>query len=469
MNKKRALELLRDMIDGARKDDYTKFLMYFPVNDKKVKQVAEEVFNRYKEFNVLLAYDRQDRQKVVCSVCKKAGIITDGYNHKERCKCPHCNRLGIVIHGWRVTEENGAVKSTAYILVYDRADYDHKAVTCQGFKVTRRINRSTGKASYTHECNDYFLFGKDKAEHRQYAPWAYYQYWRRRKQCKVDNNICNYVNVADSEMCSSIAKVLKGSYYEYCDLKTMERFIDFNYVPRLLEEYCKHRQIEYLIKLGLVNIVRSKVVGDKMHNAINWRGRTIKKVLKANLNKDDIAFLQEKNRELDTLKLRWLQVLKDEGIGFRQAYPIVEKLLEVNYYWHLEDIYKYGVKASRMLDYIKKQEALLPDENNNLNLMADWRDYLRDCKELGMDLTDKSVLYPRNLRTAHYNTIVQVKVKTDKKLDDMIKAAWKSRQMFNFAYGGIISKPAGNSGELVAEGGHCIIVLVLMQTDMPRG
>jgi hypothetical protein len=98
-----------------------------------------------------------------------------------------------------------------------------------------------------------------------------------------------------------------------------------------------------------------------------------------------------------------------------------------------------------------------------------WRDYLADCVELGLDLDDRAVLFPRSLEAAHQGTISQMEYKKNpaqweafaKRLGRLDRLAW--------AEGGLLIRPPTDAGELVLEGkalNHCVARYV---GDMAKG
>jgi hypothetical protein len=92
-------------------------------------------------------------------------------------------------------------------------------------------------------------------------------------------------------------------------------------------------------------------------------------------------------------------------------------------------------------------------------VLTTWRDYIADCITLGMDLKEEQVLFPRNLYTAHQNTITQIKVKDDEALTKKIKARMKELGKYRFTCHDLTIRAARDTKELIAEGKslhHCV-------------
>ena len=110
--------------------------------------------------------------------------------------------------------------------------------------------------------------------------------------------------------------------------------------------------------------------------------------------------------------------------------------------------------VSKLCDYIQKQNAY-----NNGVAYRDYADYLADCEKLGFDMKSKSVLFPKNLESAHQRTIEMVRYEASKKLDEDILKVYKKHQKKSFEEDGLIIRPAKSSKELIKEGQalhHCV-------------
>ena len=115
-----------------------------------------------------------------------------------------------------------------------------------------------------------------------------------------------------------------------------------------------------------------------------------------------------------------------------------------------------------MAEYIDKQHTLNIRKDREITFyycIVDWRDYLAECKKLGLNMRDSAVLMPSNLHRAHQNTTKQIKLKADELLNRQIAEAAQKRRKFNFNYGSLFCRPAANTDELIAEGtalSHCV-------------
>jgi hypothetical protein len=92
-------------------------------------------------------------------------------------------------------------------------------------------------------------------------------------------------------------------------------------------------------------------------------------------------------------------------------------------------------------------------------VLGEWRDYLRECEELGMDTKQEHVLLPNNLHVAHVKTMQRVKVKHDESLNQTIAERVAELEKFIVESGEFFIRPAKDSMELFLEGKtlqHCV-------------
>jgi hypothetical protein len=93
------------------------------------------------------------------------------------------------------------------------------------------------------------------------------------------------------------------------------------------------------------------------------------------------------------------------------------------------------------------------------SIISTYKDYTSDCKKLNFNLNDESVLFPRDLYTAHQNTIKQIKYKKNEQLNGKIKERVKDLKKYCFSYAGLMIRPAESAKELIDEGSalnHCV-------------
>jgi hypothetical protein len=93
-------------------------------------------------------------------------------------------------------------------------------------------------------------------------------------------------------------------------------------------------------------------------------------------------------------------------------------------------------------------------------MLHDLTDYWRQCKELKMDLTNETILFPSDLQARHMELTKRIKYKNDRPLNVKIKSQLKElNKIYCFEFGGLIMRPARDTMELITEGNalvHCV-------------
>lgn len=146
------------------------------------------------------------------------------------------------------------------------------------------------------------------------------------------------------------------------------------------------------------------------------------------LDRSYLSFMVENNITYD--ELITLQKIKIKDYQLIKYLSSVYRLDELLKYCNPYDLMKYQIKKKDIYTYI---------------------DYLAMAKQQKMNLKDKSILYPKNLKEKHDELQHQIKVKKDKKINNQIKKRYneiKSNKYQNKEY---IIFPAKSINELIDE------------------
>ena len=230
-----------------------------------------------------------------------------------------------------------------------------------------------------------------------------------------------------------------------------------------LKKYCSYPELfEKLVKEGFHSEVVDIVYKISLGN-VNYRAKSTAaffgcnrrelnfykaaKVLGGYCNKDNlnaIKFIKKYNLELNEDNYKFLQTRMDFSDCF-------ELMLEF-------------VGFKKMRTYIEKQDALYP----YCFMLNDYRDYVKNCKELSWDLTQRSVVFPKNLYIAHQRQIEELKKTRDaeeKKKWEKLTAEFVEKRLsklvekYSYSNGEFLIRPAESAEELMKESGvlsHCV-------------
>ena len=440
--------------------DFLHFLRYFPAGiGDNVKRYFNQVATGTGNF--FMVPDREDKQKAVCSRCGKNIVLAADLAHKDKATCPKCRAKGEVVHGWRKPE----IEEKHYFTYFERALYDKEAIIARSFAVYRYICADTGEIVDDYVPREYYLMRRHEVSHWSRSEDAFgYEWWNKRRSLYSRNYIMELSGYIVWNGLDRLIPLLTDSWLKYSQLDAYLRLtIHFGGDAfRYIEFYQKHPQLEYVMKMGLGNIVAEGLgTRSSFRNLFNWRGKTPKELLRVPIGKNDVLALSALATDIDTLNLA-LYLKKNSRfslVDLAQKRKELEQLSHFDTCEMFDTLKGYGVCSEETLKYILRQQQKKKRYYSIRGVLIDWIDYLKDCGKLGLTLEDTAVLKPHDLQQAHQNIITQLKIKADEELDKQIAKLKEERKQYNFAAGGFIAKVAESSSKLIAEGKvlhHCV-------------
>ena len=390
------------------------------------------------------------RQYAYCTHCRQEHE-SNGLKHGTSDRCPHCKSLTQVKAGGRGRKK---LVDEAYLLWYEKSRVNPEAIIARGFYLKRDYTKDYRKTETSIKPIAMYLFewGKGgKMMHRNYwwetTPWAWCN--------SVYSAAVNTMNRKPSYWApDSVMEAVNGTPFQYC---TWEQY-DIADRVEVFDLAARYKSIEFLTKIGLGPIVVSKLTGQATYNAINWNGQSPEKVLR--LTKSEIKEMR-KAGGIGARTLRHYQISKKEGsnLSWSEARELSD-LIEKNVSKELDGLLRYAPIAVIKHYFLKQMRHNKGRAyGSGRNVLYDWRDYLAECKELGMDLTQDYILFPNNLHAAHQKTTEKVKIKADETLNKQIAKRVKELNKFKFEFNGLLIRPAVSSAELFEEGKalkHCV-------------
>lgn len=438
--------------------DFLHFMRYFPAGiGDKVKRYFNQVATGNENF--FMVPDREDKQKAICSRCGKHIVLAKfKLSHKDRTTCPKCGADGEVVHAWR----RARTQAKYYFTYFERALYDKEAIIARSFAVYRCICTDTGEIFDDYVPREYYLMRKGEAIHWTHECdfWGH-EWWSKRRSLYSKDYV---MELSGYQVCLGLDRLkplLKDSWLKYSQLDAFIRLTGAEDAFRYIELYQKHPQLEYIMKMGLWNIVAEGLECRSFRNIFNWKGKTPKDLLGVPIGKGDMLALSALAVDMDTFHLA-LYLKKNSRfslVDLAQKRKELEQLSHFDTCERFDTLKGYGVCAEETLKYILRQQQKKKRYQSIRGVLIDWMDYLKDCNELGLSLEDTAVLKPHDLQQAHQNVITQLKIKADEELDKQMAKLKEERKRYNFAAGGFIAKVAENSTELIVEGKvlhHCV-------------
>lgn len=389
-----------------------------------------------------------------CTHCREERVYDQPQKHNGDVTCSSCQSICIVKQRGRGRKY---LLDSGYFVYFSKSLVDPNTITARGIFVQRDYSEDYTKVETVYKVTALYVFGNGKSQMMNRAYWWSGATWDVRKSIIAESN-----SIMASKSCylseESVAEAVAGTPFQYSTWEVHTRWTN-----RLLffDVATKYPCVEYLTKIGLPEFVRTKVQGGRTFGAINWRGKTLDSVLK--VSKQDLKAIRDADFPVSMFTLRLFQMSKKDGsnLSLKKAYMLGNLaggsgqfgvLQKNNRYAKLNEIYNYVEKQ-----FLRKNRGKLYSGGGQV--LNTWRDYLFECKQLGMDMVDDSVLFPTNLHEAHQRTTARMKLKADKELSEKIRLRKLALKKLEFESGDLRIRPADDSEELIREGNalkHCV-------------
>ena len=450
-------ESAKDMMKHFGKDA-------FKLNAHEKKFIQEQGFDT--EYLFIETKEQRAAQRGWCSHCRKWTTLPvytpERLAHKEKVKCPKCGCELTVQHAWRMRKD---LYDEALVYLYRPSVINPEIVTARavsvvrnwkgyGYTPTRMQPNVRVDSFYVYTPgeggkmlkpinNSRIYWAEDTAE---YYGWSVYEMARlpSRRDSAYTNSYMGRGGIRDE---ITVAEDFEGAFEAAKDSPLrygMREYWTSSYAEDYFLRYwhwaAKYSSVEKLVKIGLADLVARKLNGEG-GRAINWRGNDLASILRGRLTKADKAFIRMNDISINALTI-WQ--LLDCKISIEEA---AEKARTWDWYGNLFrwKRIKKRVSIEKAYRYIKKRGDRTADI---------YDDYLEECEKLGYDMTDKAVLFPRDLRTAHAHTMAQIKYKEKRELEDEYKKKRRPamKRKYEWAAMGLLVVVPERVSDLIAEG-----------------
>lgn len=418
------------------------------------ERIDEEVFD---ESRYIFIRKEGKKHLGYCTSCKKEYEIYE--KHNEKIQCPECGKLATV----KLTRyKRSTLTDYRTVLFYQKTLKGGEGIVGRGFLCKRNYSGDYKKTKTQYLEMAIYIFLPDKTTKMFYELYGWWkdEEWNkenRRGGFSEASSVFSFPinglrNIPYSIDVESLKKATENNKYKYCMFEKRYKSDYLSY----LSAYNKYPIIESLQKMGFKTLVDYKIKGWSMNRQVNWRGKTVFKVLK--LNRAQVKELQQSNIEVTPTYLKYYRSCSNAGYKFNtDEIKEIERMLES--YYRNGNILEY-TNIKNMYRYVKKQYALHSrDFIENSSVITTWLDYINDCKKLGLDIKKDSVLYPKDLFIQHLRFQKQIKYLHDKELEELLRDNAEKRKRMYFEYNGLLIRPANSIEEIVEEGkkqGHCV-------------
>ena len=279
-------------------------------------------------------------------------------------------------------------------------------------------------------------YGSDDSKH-----WSIRKTFREPVFCKS-----GYGYSFDNTYTILNRKALASSCMKYSQL---EHYMG-NLVMEYLHLYCKHHNLEYLMKSGynsLLGETYSGFWGSQKHLCmdcrINWESNNLLKMLR--LNRIEFKALQG-NEKYYPEYVSWREIFPkckpDELIllskVFGDEHGTAKRFCELT-----------GLKPQRIASYL----------NENKIGCYDYKDYLDQCQQLRYDLYDTAISLPHHFMEMHERLTEVIKYKANEACKQLFAERMQKRKELEFQSGNLIICQPDSMDKIIAEGKalhHCV-------------
>ena len=448
-------------------------LQHFP--RKIPKDICKEIDIKGKK-EYLFCYDREDKQKAICSSCGRKVIIPEYNVHNLDCKCPKCGKVLQVKHIWRGL---GNLKQSVLSYHYLKSRIDDDVVVCMvvythysnaGAEPWKNKPFRSVDARYVFVPGKGAIYAADKYKMQSCAitpdneryRWQIKPYIRPRVRLREDIYKTMYgdatIDIIKPDT-AEVSKLIRGTSLKYCweaYSDVISRWLCPDRYIKVLEKMCRYpRSMEYLAKIGLDMAVLDGIQGlcsIAVGSVFNMRGKTLNKITRRKLTKADKRYLLENRmaneNDVSLSKVEiWQDISKYPGGCNVSLQQVIEEFSYIAKYHTL--IFDY-VRLDKLLRYLKKQRRVSPDCHVDIGIYAD---YIRDCIKLNADMKSKATLWPKNLIQIHNNQKVEIKaLETAKEDIKYQKLRKKIEERYSFEAMGFMIVVPDRVADLIREG-----------------
>ena len=252
----------------------------------------------------------------------------------------------------------------------------------------------------------------------------------------------------------SLKEAARGTQLGRCGIgETHYKCLEKSWAMYELVALCmRYPSVEYLYKTGQLNLISQAVEFGPRDMYMNLSGKTAKDVLGLTptvlneIKKRKIELSREILMARAAFDQRGERYCLDDLIGLSRDAD-VKLLMEI------DTAIKTPIK--RMVAYLQKQKR----RDLIASVTHEWRDYLKQCVELGMDISEESISMPRDLHAAHQELTRRIGYKRNAEYDDQIRKRVVKLNEFIFEAVGVLMRPFTNGNEIIDEGNalhHCV-------------
>lgn len=431
------------------------------------RDVRADMFPEY-----IFATRQGKKQFGYCTHCQQDFEAEEKMSHNGKAFCPSC-----LAHCTVKASGLGrkSLIDQVYYTYYMKSELNPNAIVAIGYRAVRDHHGDYRKVETVYRPQTIYVFTPGQGGVGFYSR-AYYEskaygecdagsftadVFQRMGTVKCQFNRDGIGFVPSGYSRKSIAEAVAGTPFEH---STWEQY-EHGDMTEFFDLFARYPTVEYLTKLGFARLVNEKLSGYRTHSAVNWRGKTLQKVLR--LKGSDLQVARKNPKAITFDALYILQQGAKDGSNFRLQEVIeIASKLEMHNLKDAKGFQEQYGNIRKLFNYVERQFELAEAKDkkekryyNYASALSTWRDYIRDCKQLGYDLTNRKIVFPKDLDQAHKETIRQVKIQANPEIDAKIRARVRKLKNLTLRVDNLIIRSVKDMGELIDEGQelkHCV-------------
>lgn len=389
-----------------------------------------------------------------CTHCNTRFKTSGDLKHNNTFECPNCqSHCKVKNHG----TSRKYLSDHAFVVHYEKSKISpNSVIIAQAYNVHRNYS-----GDYTKVETEYVPLARYLFQSGNPGRAIMYEQWGGWRETQSVHSLWSHSYSTSRCSMDNIKDVVVGTPFEFSTWDQHEQ-PQPDYV-KFFALYSKYPVIEILTKVGCKYFVSAKLFDGKTYSCINWRAKQLHEVLR--LSKQNLRLIL-REKKLNPMQLRLFQLSRKDS-----APPTLQ---EIKHFFtdsvgdvlnEMNKVLKYTTLRKAM-NYMQKQLKSCKTYRTYSGLMIAWRDYIRDCETLQLDLTHSLVLFPKDLHEAHQKTMKLVEITIDE--INKMKMAQRAETLKKYRYEDqvFIIRPAENAEELIEEGKNSNIVLLVMLITM---
>lgn len=236
--------------------------------------------------------------------------------------------------------------------------------------------------------------------------------------------------------------------------KSCVKYCCYDKAPDLLFEYlhlyCKHPNVEYLIKSGYAHLITARYTGWyggtnylEISKLINWKSNNLLKML--SLNRDEFKLLTGNEKHYEAY-IMWREV-------FPKIKPADLLMIAAEFGYERGTMQRFcadtGLMPQRISRYLKEHNVQ----------KYEYSDYLDQCRKLRYDMHDTAISMPHDFQSIHTRLTAIVKYNATKEMQEQLTQRMEERKPLEFASGALLIRQPESMQEIIDEGKalyHCV-------------